>query len=879
MIVTFYSFKGGVGRSMAMAACAYLFAQRGLRTLAIDFDLEAPGLERYFFDDHAVLESVRARPGLIDLVLTYKRALTNREEFERADFKQWRTFVEEAIPATSAGGCVDLITAGMRAPEPRYGEYALAVRSFDWQDFFHNWRGDRFFDWFRRELTQPDTGYDIVLVDARTGVTEMGGVCAYQLADTAVLLCAANYQNLDGTKAIVDDFRSDAVTVLRHGRPIEIVVVPARVEDENEAVATQREQFFVDFQRTFGSDGMPMVLAEAGLDYRNLALKYQPELAILERLVDSDTLGWGSFERLTDALMLLTNSDQPKMRTLREESFARLTGHAPVARATSVADVTKRGAGYDVLLIYGEADTIAGGQLRDRLVARGISVWTRQHALGPREETEQALRALEYSEALAVAIGRGEPTEAHWLVIREAFIRRKTVVPVLLPGCDKPARAALALFGLQDRQAIDLREEIDDANLLDQLREALGLRVVVSDTEQTSSSSRVTPYPGREAFAEEQAAFLFGREHDCDVLLQAFDESAVVLLSGAAGVGKTSLVRAGLLPRIRRKEGAFGGAGTDAPWVVEELDVADGGIVAAIDRIGSTPRSSGRVLYVIDALDSFPSIGDEAKWDERRDAVARLIEAAGAYAGFLLVWRELLSAEQRDIALKRWTAYQVPMEVRLEPLPATAIRDVIEKPASAVGHLLEPGLADRLITDCGVLPGAIAQLQIALGDIWEGRRRGWLTNRAYDATGGIAGRYAARLQAFLNASREEFGQSAHEFVRALVRFDSGLHVTPFTRTWAELSTIRALQTPDAMALCERLATARLIDVWRDSSTSKEVQCSLSHAVVPRFLKDAIAPDAAFILWRQRLSDYVAFDYAAKDMLLTGDALGLSLIHI
>ena len=65
MIVTFYSFKGGVGRSMAMAACAYLFAQRGLRTLAIDFDLEAPGLERYFFDDHAVLESVRARPGLI----------------------------------------------------------------------------------------------------------------------------------------------------------------------------------------------------------------------------------------------------------------------------------------------------------------------------------------------------------------------------------------------------------------------------------------------------------------------------------------------------------------------------------------------------------------------------------------------------------------------------------------------------------------------------------------------------------------------------------------------------------------------------------------------------------------------------------------------
>jgi cellulose biosynthesis protein BcsQ len=47
-IVTFYSYKGGVGRTMAMANVAVLLAQRNLKVLAVDWDLEAPGLERYF---------------------------------------------------------------------------------------------------------------------------------------------------------------------------------------------------------------------------------------------------------------------------------------------------------------------------------------------------------------------------------------------------------------------------------------------------------------------------------------------------------------------------------------------------------------------------------------------------------------------------------------------------------------------------------------------------------------------------------------------------------------------------------------------------------------------------------------------------------------
>ena len=58
---TFYSFKGGVGRSMALANVADILARRGLRVLVIDFDLEAPGLERYFQVEKT---AALANPGL-----------------------------------------------------------------------------------------------------------------------------------------------------------------------------------------------------------------------------------------------------------------------------------------------------------------------------------------------------------------------------------------------------------------------------------------------------------------------------------------------------------------------------------------------------------------------------------------------------------------------------------------------------------------------------------------------------------------------------------------------------------------------------------------------------------------------------------------------
>src|SRR5205085_770732 len=74
MICSFYSFKGGVGRSMALANVAELLYNQGLRVLMIDFDLEAPGLERFFEISEALHspDEIMGARGIVDMLLSYK---------------------------------------------------------------------------------------------------------------------------------------------------------------------------------------------------------------------------------------------------------------------------------------------------------------------------------------------------------------------------------------------------------------------------------------------------------------------------------------------------------------------------------------------------------------------------------------------------------------------------------------------------------------------------------------------------------------------------------------------------------------------------------------------------------------------------------------
>lgn len=364
MIFTFYSFKGGVGRSMALANVAELLYQRGLRVLMIDFDLEAPGLERFFeVPDAPSLAEVLEQRGVIDLVESYKdlRTLSAMSARQRAaastdsgqtddslaapaesptpiddtappplPVEPLTKFVIPIRPGDSNGGALLLVPSGRRGG-PELARYAERVRRFDWDDFYANWEGERFFDWFRTEAEQLA---DVVLVDSRTGITELTGVTTFHLPDVVVMFVAPNNQNLDGVRVMAKSLTADeVVSEGRRGRPLSLLFVPSRIDQsESESQAA----FAVKFQRLLG-EFMPPNVTFQNTPFVDLKVPYIGRYAYVEAVaareldipVAVDMAA--AFQRLIAAMVDLSPKDGPLYKRFALPTEA--TDMSPRARA------------------------------------------------------------------------------------------------------------------------------------------------------------------------------------------------------------------------------------------------------------------------------------------------------------------------------------------------------------------------------------------------------------------------------------------------------------------------------------------------------------------------------------------------------------------
>lgn len=176
-IITFYSYKGGVGRSMALANVAVILAQWGYKTLMIDWDLEAPGLEN-FFKDYINVKKISKKKGLIDILTP-----------DSSDKYSWEDLL---IPITVHEGKepLHLLTVGDRS-----NDYFNKVRNFDINIFYEERDGGNFIEKLR---SQWKALYDFVLVDSRTGITDIGGICTIQLPDVLVLFFTATEMGFNG---------------------------------------------------------------------------------------------------------------------------------------------------------------------------------------------------------------------------------------------------------------------------------------------------------------------------------------------------------------------------------------------------------------------------------------------------------------------------------------------------------------------------------------------------------------------------------------------------------------------------------------------------------------------------------------------------------
>ncbi|EWM13514.1 KGGVGR-motif variant AAA ATPase [Kutzneria sp. 744] len=167
-VVTFYSYKGGVGRSSTLANVAVLLARWGYRVLAVDWDLEAPGLHYYF--KHAMAEPPAG--GVIDLAHDFLNNTPPRRYELQLD-------VEEGTLALLAAGRFDQ-------------DYAQRVQSIDWEELYRL----GFAAYLEERRAEWTDAYDFVLIDSRTGISDTAGICTAHLPDRLVVVFTANDQNL-----------------------------------------------------------------------------------------------------------------------------------------------------------------------------------------------------------------------------------------------------------------------------------------------------------------------------------------------------------------------------------------------------------------------------------------------------------------------------------------------------------------------------------------------------------------------------------------------------------------------------------------------------------------------------------------------------------
>jgi len=221
LVYTFYSYKGGVGRTMAVANVAALLAKWGRSVLVVDWDLEAPGIERFFFELNPDLRQERiTTPGVADLI-------SARAEGKDLDWR--KCLLQAKVPDSPVP--VSILSAGRDDKC-----YTRKVQSFNFERLFAEHGLGDYIEKLRQEWTSQ---FEFVLIDSRTGITDIGGICTIHLPDVLVLLFTTTNPSLDGALDVLERARAGQSKLPFSRARLIGVPIPAREES-----ATAKEKWF-----------------------------------------------------------------------------------------------------------------------------------------------------------------------------------------------------------------------------------------------------------------------------------------------------------------------------------------------------------------------------------------------------------------------------------------------------------------------------------------------------------------------------------------------------------------------------------------------------------------------------------------------------------
>lgn len=380
------------------------------------------------------------------------------------------------------------------------------------------------------------------------------------------------------------------------------------------------------------------------------------------------------------------------------------------------------------------------------------------------------------------------------------------------------------------------------------------------------------PYRGLERFDEEHAPFFFGREREIHHLLEILRTSRMVCVVGASGCGKSSLVHAGLMPRVRA-------AGLPGVRNCDVVAIRPGAhplraLATGLERIGAGPTRvaladdrrtlhravsralaagapDGRLMIVVDQLEEVFTLCHDER--EREQFFANLVHGAFASGGrsvvVLIVRADFYVRFARYPELAQRTTRSLAL---VGPMDRDGLRRAITEPAQRRGLRLQPGLADAILDDVGSRAGALALLEHTLLEVWHRRIDDELTLAGYVGAGRVMGALAQRAEHVFSGFTQQQQEIARWVMLELAQPGDG---TEDSRRPAMRDELVCTPEPAFDDVLARLEGARLLTTHRDAAGAQVVE--MAHEALisgwPR-LRGWVDEDRPGLLTQHRLID-------------------------
>jgi tetratricopeptide (TPR) repeat protein/MinD-like ATPase involved in chromosome partitioning or flagellar assembly len=308
--ITFYSYKGGVGRSLALSNIAIRLSQLGQKVCVIDFDLDAPGL-RFKFKNYNFANKIKR--GIVDYIYKFS------SEGYVDDIGEYTTLLKSPNKYFED---IKFISAG----DIDSNDYWKKLSMIRWYDLFYseNPQGVDFFIDLKAQI-QKKFNPDFLLIDSRTGITDISGVTLRLLADQIVVLGINNPENLFGCQKVIKSLINPANSLFDKAPKVNYVLTRLSInkydrEKEREVIDVEREYRVVerirnDFKRKLGIDefDISVIHTDRRLEYEEgqlHRLSYDSQPGSVSR----DYLNL--FEKITDGYLVL---DEKFLNTKKAE--------------------------------------------------------------------------------------------------------------------------------------------------------------------------------------------------------------------------------------------------------------------------------------------------------------------------------------------------------------------------------------------------------------------------------------------------------------------------------------------------------------------------------------------------------------------------------